>query len=129
MPARLSPPALRDSIGSVTEPFEATAASEVPDAFDELTVLLDVRELGEWSQGHASGATHMPLGEMPARLEELDPDAEVYVVCRQGGRAVQACRYLSRYGRDVVFVRDGMVGWQLAGRPTVTDGGGDGSVY
>lgn len=113
----------------MTEPFEAIAASEVPDAFDEHTVLLDVRETDEWTQGHASGATHMPLGDVPARLEELDPDADVYVVCRQGGRAVQACHYLSQYGRDVVFVRDGMVGWQQAGRPTVTDDGGDGSVY
>ncbi len=113
----------------MTDPFEAIPAAEVPERFDELTVLLDVREQDEWDQGHAEGAIHMPLGEVSERLEEIDPDAEVYVVCRQGGRAVRVCQFLNQYGRDVVFVRDGMVGWQLAGRGTVAADGTEGSVY
>ncbi len=113
----------------MTDPFEAIAAAELPAAFDGATVLLDVREQDEWDQGHAPGAVHMPLGEVSARLDEIDPDAEVYVVCRQGGRAVRVCQYLNQYGRDVIFVRDGMVGWQQAGRPLVAADGTEGSVY
>ncbi|WP_235681299.1 rhodanese-like domain-containing protein [Tomitella gaofuii] len=113
----------------MTDPFETIAAAELPDRFDDATVLLDVREQDEWDQGHAVGAVHMPLGEVSERLDEVDPDAEVYVVCRQGGRAVRVCQFLSQYGRDVIFVRDGMVGWQQSGRPTVAADGNEGSVY
>ncbi|QDQ98938.1 rhodanese-like domain-containing protein [Tomitella fengzijianii] len=105
------------------------SAAELPERFDDATVLLDVRERDEWDQGHVAGAVHMPLGEVSERLDEVDPDAEVYVVCRQGGRAVRVCQFLNQYGRDVVFVRDGMVGWQQSGRPTVAADGSEGSVY
>lgn len=113
----------------MTDPFFDVSAAELPGSYDELTVLLDVREPEEWAQGHVDGAMHIPLGEVSERLDEVDPDAEVYVICRQGGRAFRVCQYLNRYGRDVTFVRDGMVGWQSAGRSTVAEGGGPGSVY
>ncbi|MFP5369839.1 MAG: rhodanese-like domain-containing protein, partial [Actinomycetes bacterium] len=44
--------------------------------------LLDVREDDEWSAGRIDGATHIPLSQLPARLDELDRDRTVVTVCR-----------------------------------------------
>ena len=56
-------------------------------------LLLDVREPAEWRAGHASGARHIPPGELEGRLGELDRDQTVAVVCRSGGdrRGRRAC--------------------------------------
>ena len=40
--------------------------ADVPTTFDESVVLLDVREDDEWQRGHAAGAQHIPMGEVPA---------------------------------------------------------------
>ncbi|MFY1621103.1 rhodanese-like domain-containing protein, partial [Micromonospora sp. WMMD736] len=49
--------------------------ADVPVTFGDDEVLLDVRELDEWQRGHIDGAQHIPMGEVPARLAEIDADA------------------------------------------------------
>ena len=100
----------------------------VPELGDEV-VLLDVREDDEWELGHAPGALHIPLADVPARIEELDPDAEIYVICRQGGRSLGAVEYLARIGYETFQVAGGMVAWQQAGLPVVDDAGRPATVY
>jgi len=94
--------------------FETVRAADVPaDA-----ALLDVREGYEFVDGHAPGALHIPVDQIPARYEaELDPDEDYYVICRTGGRAVQIASWLTSHGYSAVFVADGMGGWLEAGRP------------
>ncbi len=92
-------------------------------------ILLDVRENDEWELGHAPGAVHIPMVDVPARREELDIDAEIYVVCRQGGRSVEVARYLAYIGYEAIQVNGGMVAWQQAGRPLVTDGDHPAKIY
>jgi len=87
-------------------------------------VLLDVREDDEWAAGHAPGALHVPLGDLPARLGEL-PDAEVHVLCRAGGRATRAAQWLEENGYDAVVVEGGMGAWADAGREMVAEGPGE----
>jgi rhodanese-related sulfurtransferase len=92
-------------------------------------VLLDVREDDEWAAGHAPDAVHVPMAELPERLDELPADGTLYVICRSGGRSARAAAYLNANGWDAVNVSDGMLGWQAAGRPMVaevTEGGTDG---
>lgn len=103
-------------------------ASAVPTDFDDSVVLLDVREDDEWQRGHAAGARHIPMGEIPARLAELDPAATLYVVCHLGGRSMRVARYLAQNGYEPINVSGGMAAWAEAGRPVVTDGGGPGTV-
>ncbi|WP_212828644.1 rhodanese-like domain-containing protein [Catellatospora sp. TT07R-123] len=87
--------------------------------------LLDVREDDEWSAGHAPGAVHLPMMEIPARMAEVPQDREVVVVCRVGGRSGQVVAYLRQQGWDNVTNLDGgMMGWAAAGRPLVSDHGG-----
>jgi rhodanese-related sulfurtransferase len=85
-------------------------------------IVLDVREHDEWTAGHAPGALHIPLGELPARVEELaklPDDQPVYVVCRTGGRSARATAWLNVSGWDAVNVAGGMKSWHTEGRPVV----------
>lgn len=84
--------------------------------------LLDVREDDEWQLGHAPGAIHIPMTDVPARIDEIDIDAQVYVICRQGGRSIQVVQYLNNVGFEAVNVTGGMVAWQQTGRPLTGDG-------
>ena len=97
--------------------------ADVPSTFDGSVVLLDVREDDEWQRGHAPGAQHIPMGQVPARLDEIDTDAKLFVVCQLGGRSQRVAQYLARNGYAPVNVSGGMLAWAGAGRPVVTDDG------
>lgn len=102
--------------------------AEVPTTFGPGAILLDVREDDEWARGHAPDARHIPMGEVPARLAEIDSDARVYVICALGGRSQRVAQYLARNGYSPINVTGGMVAWAGAGRPVVTDDGRPGVV-
>jgi rhodanese-related sulfurtransferase len=96
----------------------SVSAADVPaDA-----AVLDVREPDEWAVGHIPGALHVPLSDVPSRLEEL-PESEVVVVCRTGGRSARAAVWLNRNGFDAVNLEGGMAAWAEAGRPMISDTG------
>lgn len=101
---------------------------QLPAAFDSNAVLLDVREDDEWARGHAAGAQHIPMSEVPARLGEIDGDAALYVICHAGGRSLKVSHYLARNGFEPVNVNGGMLAWAGAGRAIVTDDGAPGAV-
>lgn len=84
-------------------------------------VLLDVREQEEWDAGHAPGALHIPLGELPARIDEL-PEEDLLVVCRSGGRSLRATAWLNRSGYDARNLDGGMKAWAAAGLPVTAEG-------
>ena len=88
---------------------------------DDDAYLLDVREPEEWEAGHAPGAHHLPMMEVPARIAEIPADRDVVVVCRSGGRSGQVVSYLTGNGWDNVRNLDGgMQSWAAAGRDVVT---------
>ncbi|MEP9384315.1 rhodanese-like domain-containing protein [Nocardioides sp. KR10-350] len=89
--------------------------------------VLDVREDDEWEAGHIDGAVHIPLSELPARLGDV-PEGQTLVVCKAGGRSAQAVLYLAQQGYDVVNLAGGMLDWEAAGRPMVSETGDAPSV-
>jgi rhodanese-related sulfurtransferase len=95
----------------------------VPDPLPAGLHVLDVREDDEWRAGHVEGATHIPLREVPARLDEV-PEGQTLVVCKVGGRSAQAVAYLGGLGHDVVNLDGGMLDWAAAGRPMVSEAAG-----
>jgi rhodanese-related sulfurtransferase len=92
----------------------------VPDPLPDSVAVLDVREPVEWTHGHIEGATHIPLMELPERLDEV-PRGQVLVVCKMGGRSAQAVGYLVARGIDAVNLDGGMLDWAGAGRAMVAD--------
>jgi len=84
---------------------------EMLDAGKKFT-LLDVREPAEYSFAHIPGAKSIPLGELENRVDELDKESEVYVMCRTGNRSDLASKQLSDKGFvNVKNAVQGMVEW------------------
>ena len=79
-------------------------------------VILDVRRDQEWDASHISGAVHIPLHQLPARLAEV-PAGEVWVHCEAGYRASVAASFLDAAGRTVVAVDDEYTRAARAGLP------------
>ncbi|MFD7589331.1 rhodanese-like domain-containing protein [Kitasatospora sp. NPDC059811] len=88
-------------------------------------VLLDVRERGEFTAGHAPGALHLPLIALAAR-EPLPPEADgllVLAICHSGNRSGRAAQLLAERGVEVLNVVGGMAAWERGGLPVTTPGG------
>lgn len=98
------------------------------DAISKDAKILDVREDYEWEAGHVDGALHIPLDTLPDRLDDLDPDQDLAVICRSGGRSAKATAWLESHGYTAVNVNGGMGAWLEAGKPMVSDNGGDPTV-
>jgi rhodanese-related sulfurtransferase len=79
--------------------------------------LVDVREAAELARGGVAGATHIPLGQLPGRLAELDHDRPVAFICQSGARSARATRAATKAGYDAANVRGGVLAWQRAGLP------------
>jgi rhodanese-related sulfurtransferase len=88
--------------------------------------LLDVREDDEWVSGHAPGAHHVPMMQVPGRLDEVPNDRDVVVICRVGSRSAQVVAFLQAngWGRSV-NLDGGMHDWAAAGKPMVSEDGSD----
>lgn len=110
--------ALPDVPGTPIAVADLDPAQPVPAGY----ALLDVREADEWAAGHAPDAVHVPMGELPARIDDL-PEGELVVVCRSGGRSARAVAWLNQAGFDAYNLQGGMKDWAAAGLPVVTDDG------
>jgi rhodanese-related sulfurtransferase len=79
---------------------------------DNNIVLVDVRESEELENGVVAGAIHIPMGQIPERMDELDPDLKTVVLCRTGNRSRKVTQYLMSHGfMDVSNMTEGMNGW------------------
>jgi rhodanese-related sulfurtransferase len=82
---------------------------------DKGAYVLDVREDDEWAAGHVPGATHIPLGQLEARIGEVEDGGRVWVICRSGARSQKGADILFANGIDAVSVAGGTMGWIDAG--------------
>jgi len=82
--------------------------------------LVDVREPGEYVQGHLPGAVLIPLGQLPGRKAEVPSEGTVYVICRSGNRSKVGAEVLAYNGVDAVSVDGGTQGWIDRGWDVVT---------
>jgi rhodanese-related sulfurtransferase len=80
---------------------------------NEATVI-DVREPIEWTLGILPEAELIPLGDLPHRATELDPNRPVLMVCRSGNRSNVAASMLARAGFRTANMAGGMVALGLA---------------
>ena len=105
-----------EKIGEL-EPLELKARRDRHDHNDKL-VVLDVREPEEIAIAPFPDALHIPMGDIPSRLTELDSDAEWVVVCHHGVRSAQVAMYLARMGFERVSnLSGGIDAWSLTVDP------------
>jgi rhodanese-related sulfurtransferase len=75
-------------------------------------VLLDVREHDELAIAAVDGARHIPMREVPARLDDLDPAKPLVVMCHSGGRSRRVAEFLQGNGYTNVFnLKGGIEAW------------------
>ena len=80
----------------------------------EPLVLLDVREPEEVAIVRLDGAVHIPMGDIPGRVHELDPDADIVVYCHHGIRSASVAAFLmQREFGSVANLSGGIDAWSL----------------
>lgn len=94
--------------------FENTISNdELIDRAKNGGIILDVREDVEYVFGHIEGSVSIPLGELENRLDELDKDQDIFVICRTGTRSDLAAKILADKGFKKVYnVLPGMSAWK-----------------
>lgn len=103
--------------------IESVTADEFENAlYDGHVQLLDVRSADEYAQGHIANAENIDV-QQPDFIEKaqakLDHTYPVYVHCRSGKRSMLAAQNLVKAGFKVVNLRDGILGWEAAGKPVL----------
>lgn len=78
-------------------------------------LILDCRERWEWDLAHIPGSTHIPMSQLPFRLEELDPAQEIVVVCAHGIRSYDVAGFLLQNGYYAQSLRGGLEAWMQVG--------------
>ncbi|MFI2650154.1 rhodanese-like domain-containing protein [Micromonospora fulviviridis] len=98
----------------------AVRAGNTPAGPPAPDVVLDVRMTNEWNTGHITGAVHIPLPDLPARLADV-PAGTIWVHCGSGYRATAAASLLTNTGRHVVVINDTFDQAEAAGLEIVTE--------
>src|SRR5437773_4745629 len=83
-----------------TNPDEVTV-QEMKRALDDPGLgikVLDVRDPDEYEICHVNGVPQIPLGALPQRFTELDPNQEYYIHCKSGVRSMKAVKFLQEHG-------------------------------
>ena len=109
-----------DMVAEAREETEQVDVEKVREALDseEDVIVLDVREPGEWQDGHIPGAKHVPRGvlEYLAADELPEKDARIVVHCAVGGRGTLATRTLQEMGyTNVANMQGGTNAWKEEG--------------
>lgn len=80
---------------------------------EKKAVLVDVRELVEWNDGHIEGAVHLPWRDLQDKFDEkalrqkLPKDTIVYTHCMVGYRSLKAGKVIAKYGYEVRPLKPG----------------------
>ncbi len=79
------------------------SGNEIKEYLEKGAVVLDVRTLEEWNEGHVSDAKHIVLTVVPLQIEEIKSwKKPVIAVCRSGARSGQATQFLKGHDIDVI---------------------------
>lgn len=81
-------------------------------AIGELWCLLDVREGWELELAQVADCLHIPMREVPQRLDELDKNEAIAVLCHSGGRSARVAQFLLGNGfSKVANIKGGIDAW------------------
>ena len=98
----------------MSEPLKEIRPSEVEALLRDnpSASVIDVRENEEVAQGKIAEAKHIPMGEVPERLDEIDKNREHVIVCRSGNRSGRVAEFLQSQGYKVKNMTGGMLEWE-----------------
>jgi rhodanese-related sulfurtransferase len=95
-------------------------ATRLADPARPAPVLLDVREPWEFEKCSIADSVPIAMNTIPARMQELDPEAEIVCICHHGARSMQVAAFLERQGfTNVTNLTGGIHAWAQQVDPTV----------
>ncbi len=104
----------QEPINPTSNPDEITV-QEMKQALDDPKLrirVIDVRDPDEWQICHVEGVQLLPLGSLPQRFTELDPNQMIYVHCKSGVRSMKAVKFLKEQGfKYTKSVKGGIHAW------------------
>ncbi|MEO9027948.1 MAG: MBL fold metallo-hydrolase [Ktedonobacteraceae bacterium] len=109
-----------DAWQAANQPVQELAQLRVEQLHEQRSSLsvLDVREQGEWDEGHIAGALHIPYYAVEQRLAELNPSVSMAVICGSGQRSTVASAVLQRHNfQRLLNVVGGMDAWRASRLP------------
>lgn len=103
------------------QPIPEVDPSEVQRRLDtgEPMLLLDCREPKELALARIAGAHHVPMGDVPAHLQRLDPEVPIVVFCHAGVRSLSVAHFLIQQDFQAASMRGGIDAWSQTIDPTV----------
>jgi rhodanese-related sulfurtransferase len=136
-----SPTTVADTTTTTVASFDLTASvdsylSTIPEGFYAVgdidvfkdgveasgALVIDVREVSEYEEGHIPGAVNIPIRTVATNLDKIPTDRQVYVYCQSGFRAGQALSSLGMLGYDnVLSYKPGWQGWTEADQEVSTE--------
>ena len=100
---------------SLINEIEVAELAKLKEAGDSVRVI-DIRQPAELNSGIIPGAEALPMHTIPLRMNELNREEKLIMVCRSGARSAQACMFLQQQGYDKVYnLRGGMMAWAGSG--------------
>lgn len=79
---------------------------------DKKVQFIDVRTPSEYKANHSRQFKNIPLSELPKKIDKLNKDKEVVVICQSGMRSAKAAKLLKKQGFEKVNnVKGGMGAW------------------
>lgn len=91
--------------------MESISVQKLHEQFKSFLVL-DIREKWEWDIARIADSVHIPLKDLPARVNELDQKCLIAVICHHGGRSARATDFLLQHGFSTVYnVSGGIDAW------------------
>lgn len=106
---------VQDLVDSATRKYKAVTPTQAVTLMnDDSTVVVDVREPNEYTEGHIEGSRNIPLAKLDERAHELEDYKQntLIVTCQSGTRSALACKKLAALGFAQVFeMRGGMLSW------------------
>ena len=123
------PKSLKDLVAAAKKRIREITAADTAQAVKKnpKTLIVDVREPGEWAEGHIPGALHVPRGMLEAKADLeyanreprlADRSVSIVVHCASGARSAMAADVLQEMGfSDVKSMAGGIVAWKEQGLP------------
>ena len=102
------------------EEITSTELKQRLDKGDDIQII-DVREANEVAIGRIPNSVHIPLAQVLARMDEIDPNRETVVHCKMGGRSARAIDALQRSGYQgkLMNLTGGILRWSDEVDPSV----------
>ena len=97
----------------------AVLVSQLRNRPSGVALLVDVRSGSEFASGHIPGAINIPMEEIEARLDDLDVNLPIILICQSGKRARMSASLLEPCQRQIAVLEGGTKAWIQAGLPVV----------